>query len=356
MNNTNVDKKITLEEYQSQNTSPENIKAAKSFISIFLITIAIIIIVSLFFVVMKLFDIHEIAGYIGVVIALFIFIFGYLVPVIKLKNTKSFMTSVDVSTTTKAQKYNKRLREDIADKMIDITFKTEDTNWYNEKNIGKLAVARHKNNDKELMNVLTEIYTTDIKASAEKIIRKSAMRVGLATALSQSEALDTLLVIIYELNLIKDIVFLYGYRPTDTQMAKIYKNVIRNALIAYGVSSATSGLGKTISSSLIGALDKASQSGSVLTSTIGSVVGGIAGTAIESGLQFVVNTTLTIIIGYQTKRYLVKEYKLQEMLDNVELLDDEEEQAKLIESIKDEVKDQLTKAKKQRKQTVAGEV
>lgn len=353
MNENTNEKKITLEEYQRQSANPENIKAAKSFLFIFAMAIAVVMIVSLFFVVLRLFDIHEYAGYVGTVGAVFVFLFGYLVPVIKLKNTKSFMTDVNVTTASKAQKYNRKLREDIADKMIDVTYKTEGISWYSEKNMGKLAVARHKKDDQELKTVLTEIYTTDIKSSAEKMIHKSALRVGLATALSQSEALDTLLVIIYELNLIKDIVFLYGYRPSDTQMAKIYKNVLRNALIAYGVSTATSGFGKTIGTGIIGAIDRASQSGNILTSTIGSVVGGLAGTAIESGLQFAVNTTLTTIIGYQTKRYLVKEYRLQEMLDNVELLDTEEEQAKVIESIREEVKEQLTKVKKTKKQTTA---
>lgn len=353
MKKDNTDKKITLEEYQNQNTHPENVKAAKSFLFIFTIAIAVVILVGLFFLVVRLFEIHKIAGYVGAAGSILVFIFGYLVPVIKLKNTKTFMTDVNLTTTKKAQKYNRKLREDIADKMIDLTYQTEGTNWYKEKNIAKLAVARHKNDQKELKETLTEIYTTDVKSSAERIIRKSALNVGLITAISQSEALDTVMVLVYELNLIKDIVFLYGYRPTDTQMAKIYKNVLKNALIAYGVSSATSGLGKTVSTSLVNVIDKVSQSRNVLTSTLGSVASGIAGTVVESGIQFAVNTTLTIIIGYQTKKYLVKQYKLQEMLDNVELLESEEEQAKVIESIKEEVKEKITSAKKVKKETTA---
>lgn len=347
--NKNNEKKITLEEYQRQNTSPENVIAAKSFLFIFTMAIAIGILVSLFFVVLRLFEIHQYAGYAGLIGAILIFIFAYLVPVIKLKNTKTFMTQVNVTTARKAQKHNKKLREELADKMIDITYKTDGISWYNEKSIGELAIARHKKDDEQLKTVLTKIYKTDVKSSADKLIRQSAVRVGLATALSQSEALDTLLVLIYELNLIKDIVFLYGYRPTDSQMAKIYKNVLRNSLIAYGVSSATSGLGKTVGTGIIGAIDRASQSSSAVTSVIGSVVGGLAGTAIESGLQFAVNTTLTIIVGYQTRKYLIKEYKLQEMLDNVELLEDEEEQIEVIESIKEEIKEEISKTKRSRK-------
>ncbi len=339
-------KKITLEEYIDKNTSPENIKAAKSFLFILQFVIAIVLLAVLFFVVLRLYEINEYAGHIGAVFSVVMFIVGYLVPVIKLKNTKAFMTNVTSENARAAQKYNKVLREEIADKMIDIAEKTEDLDWYSQDSIGKLAIARHTKNDEELKNALTEVYKTDVKKAANKLIRQTAVRVGIATAISQSELVDTMFVIVYQLNLIKDIVFLYGYRPTETQMVKIYKNVLINALIAYGTSTATGKVGKTIGGGIIDALDKASQSKSAITSTIASFAGGLAGVAVESGMQFVVNTSLTIKIGHQTRKYLIREYKLQEMLDSVEILIEDEDEEKLMESIKKEVKDNITKRPK----------
>ncbi|HKM30472.1 MAG TPA: DUF697 domain-containing protein [Bacilli bacterium] len=335
-------KKMTLEEYQQKYTNPENIKTAKTFLSIMGTTIGVIIAASLFFVVLKLFEIHQIAGFVGIFFAIIIFIFAYLAPIIKLKNTKSFMTNTTRTSARQSQKYNKQLREEIADKMIDVTAKTEGIGWYSDNLVGKLAVARHTSNDKELKNVLKEIYKNDVKNAANKMIRKSAVNVGFATAISQSGIVDTLFISIYELNLIKDIVYLYGYRPTDSQMVKIYKSVLVNALIAYGASNATSAVGKAVTSGIVSVMEKASQSNNAVTSMIGSVAAGFAGTAIESGLQFVVNTTLTIIIGSQTQKYLIKEYNLQEILDNIELIDSEEEEAKLFESIKNEVKEKVS--------------
>ena len=151
------------------------------------------------------------------------------------------------------------------------------------------------------------------------------------------------------LKLIKDIVYLYGYRPSDTKMVKIYKTVISNALIAYGLSTGTTSLGKTFGSGIVSMIDKASNSMNPLTSTFGSVVGGIAGTALESSLQFIVNSTFTTLIGYQTKKYLSKEYNLQDILDNVELVETPDEQVKMIESIKDEVRENLVKKHKKEK-------
>lgn len=348
MKKQNEVKKMTLEEYQQKYTHPENLVAAKNFLFMFGAAIGIVIAVCLFFVVLRLFEIHQIAGYIGTFLALIIFIFLYVVPVVKLKNTKSFMTNVDAANARQAQKYNKRLREEIADKMIDLTKKTDVIGWYSDELVGKLAIARHTADDKELKNVLTKIYQTDVKSAANKMIKNSAVKVGITTAVSQSELVDTLFVIVYELNLIKDIVYLYGYRPTDSQMVKIYKNVITNALIAYGISSATIGMGRTVGSSITSAIEKVSQSSNFIASTLGS----IAGVAIESGIQLVVNSTLTVMIGNQTKRYLVKEYNLQEILDNIELIDAEEE-AELIESVKDELKRKMPKKSKNEKSEFA---
>lgn len=349
MKKAKVEKKLTLEQYQAQTNNDENIKAARSFLYIFTVTIAVVMIVALFFVVSRLFEIHEYAGYAGALGAVIVFIFGYLVPVIKLRNTKSFMTKVDLQTARKAQRYNKKLREEIADKMIDLTYKTSDAKWYTEKNIGALALARHKKDDEQVKETLKTIYATDVKKTSNKLIRQSAVRVGFATALSQSAALDTTLMIVYELNLIKDIVFLYGYRPNEAQMARIYKNVLRNSLIAYGLGGVTSKVGVGLNNAVLNIIDRASQSVSPFTSMIGSVVGGLAGTVFESSVQFAVNATLTVIIGQQTKKYLISEYKLQELLDNVELSDTEEEQLALLEKVKDEIKEKAEKLPKQRK-------
>jgi uncharacterized membrane protein YcjF (UPF0283 family) len=349
MKKTIEQKKLTLEEYQQKYSNSENVAAAKTFLFILSAAIGIAIATSLSFVVLRLFEIHQIAGYVGSIVAIIIFIVLYIVPVVKLKNTKSFLTNVDATNARQAQKYNKQLRAEIADKMIDINAKAEVNGWYSDDLVGKLAIARVTKNDQELKDVLTKIYQTDVKNASNKMIRTSAVRVGVATAISQSEAIDTLFVLVYELNLIKDIVYLYGYRPTDSQMVKIYKNVLTNALIAYGISGATGSVGKSVGSGIISALEKASQSGNFLTSTIGTV----AGIAIDSGLQFVVNASLTIRIGYQTKKYLIKEYNLQEMLDNIELSESDDEEAKMIESISKEVREQMSKKTKSDKSNIS---
>ncbi len=328
------DKKMTLEEYEKKYSKPENIKAAKTFLFIFSASIGIIIFVCLFFLVLKLFDIHKIAGYVGIGVACIVYIFVYIIPLIKIKNTKAFITNVDSSNASKAQKYNRELRNSIADKMIDLKANTEAVGWYSDELIGKLAIARQTNNDKEVKNVLTTIYDKDVRSASNKMIRDHAFKVGITTALSQSEKVDTLFVVAYNLSLIKDIVFLYGYRPSDAKLAKIYQTVIFDALIAYGVGNATGSMATTAVTKFGG---KAVEGIPFLGSALGTIIDSVA--------QGIINSSLTVLIGFQTKKYLKKEYHLQDILDEIELDDEKEAESEkeMVESLSEDIKNKAKK-------------
>ena len=59
-----------------------------------------------------------------------------------------------------------------------------------------------------------------------------------------------------------------------------------------------------------------------------------------STIQGVVNSTLSIIIGLQTRKYLLTEYRIQDILDDI-VLDDVNE-----EEMIDEVKGEILKSAK----------
>ena len=131
------------------------------------------------------------------------------------------------------------------------------------------------------------------------------------SALSQTSKIDAALVIVMNLQLIKDLVFLYGFRPSDAKLVKIFGRVLQNSLVAYGLG------GMKIGNSIV--------------KTMGDAVKGIPilGTAIsvlvDSSVQGLTNGVLTAVMGYQTIKYLNQEYKLQEILDGIELEETEEE-------------------------------
>lgn len=336
MNKQQNIKKITLEEYQQLNHNNDDLEPAKRVLLLIIMTLGLVVLFLLFSIVMKVFEFNEIVGYISAGISVIIFFVIYMIPVIKIYKIKSFTTKVDESSIDKAQKYNRKLRQELADKIIDLVSKVDNLSWYGDDNIKNLAIARHTKNDKELIKVLGSIYQTDIKKEAKKMIRKSAGYVGISTALSQSGMMDALLIITFQLKLVKDIVYLYGYRPSDAQMTKILKNVLRNSLIAYGASAAADGIGQVVGASM------------------GNLP--IIGVLVSSGLQGVVNSAFTSLVGQQTINYLVKEYKLQEILDNVTLIMSDEEEEKLLEEVTEDVKKAKSQKKNSKRQKLVEEV
>lgn len=302
-------KKMTLEEYKAKYTKPYNAKAVRAFLVLFAGGVGIVVFTCLLLLVLRLFEIHQVAGYISIAPALLAFVALYVVPLVKLTRMKSFIVNVDERNARNAQKHNKALREEIADKMIDFSAKTENVGWYEPERIGRLAVARQSGDNEDLKAVLSEIYNKDVRKSANRAIRKAAVKVGLYTALSQSDKLDTAIVGLYSMELIKDIVYLYGYRPSEPKLMRIYGAVLRNALIAYGASATTTGL---VTKTLGGVMDKLGALGAAVSVAIGSAS------------QGVINGVLLVVVGSQTKRYLVQEYHLQDILDNIDLGEDDE--------------------------------
>lgn len=315
--------KMTFEEYKAKYTKPENKKLIRAAMFILAGGIGIILFTCLFLICLRLYEINEYAGYVAIGVSVLIFILFYIVPLIRISKSKYFITNVNDRTVRNAQKHNKKLREEIADKMIDYNSKVEGATWYNEKLVGKLAIARVNKNDKEVKMLLTEIYESDVKKESRRIIRDHALKIGLVTTFSQSHVVDTAFVAVYELNLIKDLVFLYGFRPSDAKLMKIYLAVLSNSLMSYGISASSSNFVGGIVNGISNAVGKIS----ALSSAISTVVG--------STIQGVVNSTLSIIIGLQTRKYLLSEYHLQDILDEIEL-DDVDEDA-LINEVKAEI-------------------
>ena len=318
------EEKMTFEEYKARYTKPENKKLMKAAMIMIAAGIGIILFTCLFLICLRVYEINEYAGYAAIGVCVLIFILFYIVPLIKIGRTKYFITNVNDRTVRNAQKHNKRLREEIADKMIDYNSKVEGATWYNEKLVGQLAIARVSNNDKEVKTLLTQIYDGDVKKETRRIIRDHALKIGLVTTFSQSHVVDTAFVAVYELNLIKDLVFLYGFRPSDTRLMKIYLTVLTNSLMAYGISASSSNFVGGIVNGISNAVGKIS----ALSSAISVVVG--------STIQGVVNSTMSIIIGMQTRKYLLTEYHLQDVLDEV-ILDDEVDEQALINEVKAEI-------------------
>lgn len=327
-----TDAKMTLYDYEEKYVKRQNARGAKIVVRLLLAGIGILIFACLFAVTTKAYDYNKYVGYGVGAACLVLYVFIYIVPAVKLMKTDYFITNVNHANAREAKRHNKKVRRNIADKMIDFSSKVEGIGWYDDELIGKLAVARNVGDDETLKNVLTELYSDNVKKTAKDLIVKSSVKAGLYSAISQSSKIDSLLIASIDLQLIKDLVFLYGFRPSDPKLLRIFAAVLRNSLIAYGLDSVKIGNG--------------------VAKTLGDMAKGlpILGTAIsvlvDSSIQGLVNGTLTAVIGYQTIRYLNKEYKLQDILDGVDVGEDEQELTETCEIVEEELK---TAAKNKKK-------
>ena len=321
---TETSGKLTIYEYEQKYTKRQNVRGAKILLKIIAAAIGVFIFACLFFVALRVYEINEYAGYGAAAVCVILYICLFIVPLVKIIKSPYFIVNVNAKTAAAAKKHNKRVRLEIADKIIDFTAKVEGVGWYDSAVVGELAINLKAGNDKGVMRCLTNLYTGSVKKCAKDMIFKSSMKSAMYSALSQTSKVDAALVVFINLQLVKDIVFLYGFRPSDARLVKIFGRVLQNSLIAYGLG------GVKIGNSIVKTMGDAVKGIPFLGSAISAIV--------DSSVQGLTNGVLTAVIGYQTIKYLSEEYKLQQILDGVELAETEEELQATCQEIEKELK------------------
>ena len=323
-NKNESDGKLTIYEYEQKYTKRENVKGARILIAIIAAAIGIFIFFCLFSVTMRIYDINKYAGYGAAGVSVLIYIILFIVPLVKILKTDYFIVNVNAKTAASAKSHNKKVRRKIADKIIDLTAKVDGIGWYDSEIVGKLAIAVKADNNKEIMNNLTALYSGSIKKSAKEMIFRSSVKSGMYSALSQNNKVDSMLVAVLNLQLVKDIIFLYGFRPSDPKLVRIFARILQNSLVAYGLG------GVKIGNSVVQTMGNAVRGIPLLGSAISTLV--------DSSVQGLTNGVLTTVIGYQTIKYLNNEYKLQEILDGVEIVETEQEFNEACQELEKELK------------------
>ena len=318
------DGKLTIYEYEQKYTKRENAKGARLLLAIIAAAIGVFLFFCLFSITMRVYDINEYAGYGTAAASVLVYILLFIVPLVKILKTDYFIVNVNAQTAASAKSHNKRVRRNIADKIIDLTAKVEGVGWYDSETVGKLAIAVKTDNDRAIMQSLSELYSGSVKKNAKEMIFKSSVKSGMYSALSQTNKVDSMLVAVINIQLVKDLIFLYGFRPTDAKLVRIFARILQNSLVAYGLG------GVKIGNSVVQTMGNAVKGIPLLGSAISTLV--------DSSVQGLTNGVLTTVIGYQTIKYLNNEYKLQELLDGVEIVESEEEFKEACEEIEKELK------------------
>ncbi len=296
---------MTVYEYERKYAKRENARGAKLILRLIAAVIGILIFVCLFLLSLRMYEINRYAGYATGGVCLILYIVFFIVPLVKILRTGYFITNVNAVSARKAQRHNRKLRREIADKIIDFTAKVDGAGWYDSETVGKLAIAAKTGDDEGVKRHLTALYKGSVKKSARGLIFRSALKSAAYSAVSQNATLDSVLVVTVNLQLIKDLVYLYGFRPSDAKLLRIFAIVLSNSLVAYGLG------GMNIGRTVVQTMGNAVKGIPILGSAIAAIV--------DSSVQGLVNGTLTTVIGYQTVRYLNREYRLQDILDGVDV-------------------------------------
>jgi len=210
------------------------------------------------------------------------------------------------------------------------------TNFNNIKelvdNVGNRTPSYLSKNSKTLANNLAAMMEKNgqIYKTCEKMIWKESVKCGTLTAISQSAALDAGIVIVKNLQLIKNIIWLYGFRPTDFEMNRIAIRVIKNVCLSIGLNTVPTN-GVTVASKL-------------LSKDSSNFVVQMLGSAFNLGAQFLGNGVMTFLIGKHTVSVMLKEYRLQDVfrkqIEDDSLFEVQTDQA-LIKQLNSEIKEQI---------------
>lgn len=319
-----TDGKMTIYEYEQKFSKRENLRGARLLIKLIAAAIGVFLFFCMFSVTMRVFDINTYAGIGAAAVCVLLYIFLFIVPLVKIVKMNYFIVNVNAQTASFAKKHNQKVRHELADKIIEVTSKVEGVGWYDSETVGKLAIAQKTGDERGLSDALAALYSGSVKKNAKDMIFKTSVKTAMYSAISQTNRVDAMLVAFLNLQLVKDIVFLYGFRPSDAKLVRIFARVLQNSLIAYGLG------GMKIGNTIVQTMGNAVKGIPLLGAAISTVV--------DSSVQGLTNGVLTAVIGYQTIKYLNTEYRLQDVLDGIEIEETQEEFEQTCADIEKELK------------------
>lgn len=293
--------------------------------------VVIVLLVAAFADILTLcFSVHPYFGYAASVA--FAILVGLFVvrPVCKVLGARFFITDVTNLDKKKAKRRNARAVKQVAQSLVEYNKDSKNAKfrYVKEENLKRLSFALEKGDNASIQAALKEAYATDVGSCANKTIFKSAGKVFLTTSVSQNDKIDALSVLLVNLSLVKQIVGIYGYRPSYAKLFRIYTRVLKSALTAYGMENVNwfnvfnkffTGVAKKIP---------------------------FIDTVVDSAVQGTVSAFLTILVGYKTKKYLCSDYKMQERLSTDGGVDSADDEVKIASSLASEIRKQKQAEKK----------
>ena len=316
------DKKLDDSAFEKSMSAELNQKNEKGFLTAIIVIatiVSLLLVGALADILTVCFEINRIFGYVVCGVVAVLLLMFVVRPIVKVLSSRFFITDVTSDTFDVAVRKNYKALKSVAQSLIEYNLEPKNVRfrYLSDEKISALKKAIADGNKPALKVALKDAYATDVAGCVNALIWKSAGKVFLTTSISQNDKIDALSALLVNLSLVKQIVCIYGYRPSYAKLVRVYFTVLRSALIAYGMQNVNwfnvfskffSGVAKKIP---------------------------FLDTIVDSAVQGTVSAFMTVLIGYKTKRFLCSDYKKQEKIDiNGEIL----EGADGVEVTDDEVK------------------
>ena len=230
-------RKMTIYEYEEKYVKNRNARGARVLIWIIAGVVGVFLAWCLLSITLQIWELSQYAGYAAAGVSVILFVLLFVVPLVKIFRLDYFHTNVNAAHAASAKRHNRRLRRSIAERMVDFGARVENAGWYDDAVLAELAAYLANKDDEGIKRSLTALYSGRVKKTAKDYIFRYALKSAAYSALSQQSRTGAALVAVVNLQLIKDIVFLYGFRPSDTRLVMIFAAVVRNSLISYGLGS-----------------------------------------------------------------------------------------------------------------------
>lgn len=270
----------------------------------------------------------------GVILVAFIWL--VIRPILKLHNTPELpsLAHDGVNNVTELKKFGARLAENcnyISDEKMRIDHQLQLRNdvqqWHDEANLRVVI-------DKEVQLRLHGDASLGVRG-IDPLVRQWAQTVFMVTAVSPSSKVDTLSCLVLDYTMVKELILATGYRPTYSQLMRLYWRILVTAVLSWCVSEALHGVGDIHPFSIFAGgvdgadvnvgevadgtdvtvdgsdvvvdasdIDPEAESGFSLGAILRNfrIPGIIAGPAIDGA----VNALMTLRIGYVARTYLVE--------------------------------------------------
>lgn len=304
-------------------------------------------------IVQTIYQMNEIAGIVVAIALLIAYTTCFIVIIVKIFSKHSFDLEFQKRKDGHySERNNNKVRWEIAKNIVDQSVvlnyldKMDDKKVLTSKEVEKIASFRkmqnlvnkyprnkipssHKEDSINLAESLAISMRKDgvIYQKAKSLILKRSLSTGCLTALSQNTMVDASVVVVKNMQLIKDLIWLYGFRPTNAEMTKILEKIVKSVCLSVGLNTMQNGT---------------NMAGKIFNKDSNNFLVQVLGQALNMGAQFIGNGAMTYMVGKYTINALLRQYRVQDIY-RLKSLDDYEMEmnSSTIKDLNDDIKEEV---------------